>query len=564
MVLLLCGLTASCSKAPPQAYSRPAAGTAAIQTEPWFEEVAADARATFRHSSGAFGRFWIPEMVSGGGSVLDYDGDGLLDIFCVNAGSLNPAATNRPGHKLYRNRGHWKFDDVTDRAGVAGTGAYGMGSACGDYDGDGDMDIYVTNLGRNILYRNNGDGTFTDVTNQSGVGDESWGTSAAFFDYDGDGHLDLLIANYLNWSPEQELECYSEGGLRDYCSPMNYKSAARDTLYHNRGDGTFTNITVSAGLDKAYGNGLGVACADFDGDGRLDMFVANDGMPNQLWINQGNGRSLDQAMLRGCAVNSYGAPRAGMGVAAVDIDQDGWLDLYVTHLVREGNGVFMNRKGYFTDAQTPKGPAAWSYPYTGFGVGFADFDHDGQLDAYTANGRVKLGQQQLDPNDPYAEPNTLLRGLGNGEFEEVLPQGGVAQPLLATSRGVALGDLDNDGDLDIVVINRDGPLHLLRNIASKHGNWVMFRVLNRKATHAINASLRVEADGKTFWRHVLPNQSYCSSHDPRVHVGLGAAAIVDRVIVRWPYGSEESFGPFAPNRAHDLREGTGQRAAINP
>lgn len=558
-ILLFCALAASCSKAPPANQANSSRSPVTAQGEPWFEEVAAQANVDFKHSSGAFGRFWIPEMETGGVGLLDYDGDGNLDIFCVNGGSLNPAATHRPGHKLYRNLGQWKFEDVTDRAGVAGHGAYGMGCACADYDGDGDIDIYVTGLGRNILYRNNGDGTFTDVTREAGVAVESWSTSAAFFDYDGDGHLDLVVANYIKWSPEQELECYSQGGRRDYCSPMNYKAAAMDALFHNRGDGAFENVTRSAGLDQAYGNGLGVACADFNGDGRLDIFVANDAMPNQLWINQGNGTFVDEAMIRGCAVNAYGVARAGMGVAAADIDQDGWLDLYVTHLVSEGNGVFMNRKGYFTDTQHPKGPAAVSVPDTGFGVGFADFDHDGHLDVYIANGRVKYGQRQFDPNDPYAEPNTLLRGVGNGQFEEVVPQGGVAQPLVATSRGAAFGDLDNDGDLDIVVVNRDGPVHLLRNIAPKKGTWILLRVLKRNGTHALNSVVRVEAGGRTYWRHVQPNQSYCSSHDPRIHVGLGAAQQVDRVVVRWPSGVEEAFGPFEAARQIELREGSGRK-----
>ncbi|MBI4660391.1 MAG: CRTAC1 family protein [Verrucomicrobia bacterium] len=555
--LLLCFFAAGCSDHPSAPSPREANPAAPDKPEVWFEETAAEAGATFRHSSGASGRFWMPESMCGGVGLLDFDGDGLLDLYCVNGGSLDPGASKRSGNRLYRNLGLWKFEDVTERAGVAGRGEYGMGCACADYDNDGDTDIYVTNVGPNILYRNNGDGTFTDATQTAGVGDASWSTSAAFFDYDGDGHLDLIVANYVNWSRARELECVSHGGLRDYCSPMNYKAPSMDTLYHNKGDGTFENVTQGAGLAKAYGNGLGVGCADFDGDGRLDMFIANDAMPNQLWLNQGNGKFADQAMIRGCAVNSYGVTRAGMGVAVVDLQQDGWLDIFVTHLVGEGNGLFQNRKGYFTDVQQRNGPGSASYPFTGFGVGFADFDHDGNLDLYVANGRVKYGPQQPDPKDPYAEPDTLLRGVGNGEFEELKPQAGVGRPLVATGRGAAFGDLDNDGDIDIAVVNRDGPLHLLRNVAPKRGEWITFRVLRRNRTEAINALLRVEAGSKVCWAQVLPNQSYCSSNDPRVHFGLGPQQSVERVVVRWPDGAEEIFGPFATGWQHEIKEGTG-------
>jgi len=417
----------------------------------------------------------------------------------------------------------------------------------------------VTNLGTNILYRNNGDGTFTDVTQEAGVGNVSWGTSAAFFDYDGDGLLDLVIANYLNWSPDHEMDCYSRGGVPDYCSPMNYKSPAMDTLYHNKGDGTFENVTISAGLDKAFGNGLGVVCADFNHDGRWDIFIANDAMPNQLWMNQGNGKFVDEAIIRGCAVNRMGIAEAGMGVAVVDIYQRGWLDLFVTHLEAEGNRLWINSDGYFTDIVTPKGPGAPSLPFTGFGVAFADFDNDGNLDVYVANGKVKHGQREFDSKDPYAEPNTLLRGLGKGDFEEVMPQGGVVKPLIATSRGLAIGDFDNDGGIDIVVINRDGPVHLLRNLVGASGRWITFNVMTRRGTDAIGADVRIEADGKTYWRHVNPNEGYCSSNDPRVHCGLGPAERVSRVTVRWQNGMEEWFGPYQAGRFYELREGAGRR-----
>jgi hypothetical protein len=500
----------------------------------------------------------MPEIKSGGVGLLDYDRDGLLDIFCVNGGSLDPNATNRPGHKLYHNLGHWRFEDVTDRAGVGGRGDFGVGCACGDYNGDGWPDIYVNNLGTNILFRNNGDGTFTDVTRTAGVGDApSWSVSSAFFDYDNDGHLDLIVVNYLHWSREAELDCFSYASQPDYCSPLNYHAPAMTTLYHNKGDGTFENVTRAAGLDKAYGNGLGVACVDFNRDGLCDIFVANDAVPNQLWINQGNGRFVDEAMLRGCAVNSMGVSRAGMGVAAVDLNGDGWVDLFVTHLVAEGNGLFLNTNGFFNDVVRRQGPSAPSMPFTGFGVGFFDFDNDGNLDLFVANGRVKLAANTWNPQDPYAEPNTLLRGLGDMAFEEVLPRGGTDPPLLATSRGAAFGDLDNDGGVDVVVLNRDAPVHVLRNKVAHRGHWILLRVLNRKGTEAIGAALGIEAAGRMQRRMVLPNQSYASSSDPRVHCGLGAALKVDRVTVEWPAGTNEAFGPFDADRIYEIRQGQG-------
>jgi enediyne biosynthesis protein E4 len=562
-VSFLCVLLAGCSKSPPIPTSPEQTTTSpAKPSAPWFEEVAAKSGLDFRHTSGHATRYYMPEINAGGVGLLDFDGDGLLDVFCVNGGALDPSVRNRPGHKLYRNLGHWKFEDVTQRAGVGGNGGYGMGCACADYDGDGRVDIYVSQVGRNILYHNNGDGTFTDVTEQAGVSVSSWSTSCAFFDYDGDGRLDLIVANYLKWSRETELNCYSRGGLPDYCSPLNYKAPAMDALFHNLGQGRFEDVTAAAGLDKAYGNGLGVVCADFNRDGRLDIYVANDAMPNQLWINQGNGKFADEAMLRGCAVNTFGMPRAGMGVVAVDLQERGWLDLFITHLVSEGNGWFVNRDGYFIDTVKPKGPGALSWAFTGFGVGFADFDNDGNLDLYVANGRVRYGARDLDPHDPYAEPNTLLRGLGGGAFEEVVPTGGVTPSLIATSRGAAFGDLDNNGGIDIVVINKDGPAHLLRNLVGKRGNWVMFRVLNQNGSDALNATVKIEASGRSQSRQVLPNEGYCSSNDPRVHFGLGDKRSVESVLIRWPAGESETFGPFEAGRIYELRQGAGKKPQV--
>jgi hypothetical protein len=542
--------------APPAHSATNSGGTRTVLAEPWFEESAAAAGLDFRHVSGATGRFWIPEMMSGGVGLLDYDQDGLLDVFCVQAGALGTPGSQTPGHRLYRNRGEGKFQDVTLAAGITGTG-YGMGCGCADYDGDGDTDIYVTNVGTNVLYRNEGNGTFTDVTAAAGVGHRGWGTSCAFFDYDLDGHLDLVIANYLNWAPEREVECFSRGGQRDYCSPMNYQAPAMDTLYRNLGNGRFEDVTRAAGLDRAFGNGLGVVCADFSGDGRPDIYVANDAMPNQLWINNGQGQFRDEAMIRGCAVNALGIAEAGMGVATITSATNGLPDLFITHLVGEGNRLFVNRNGFFQDQVTPKGPGAVSMPLTGFGVGFGDLNHDGELDLYVVNGRVKLGQSQHDPRDPYAEPNTLLQGIGAGQFLEV-PNAGLKQPALATGRGMAIGDLDNDGDLDLVINNRDGPLRFLRNVSPKKGHWSMFRVLDQNHRDAIGATLQITAGAVTHWRRVAPHEGYCSSNDPRVHCGLGDAARVDRVLVRWASGKTEIFGPFAGDQLQTLEQGKGR------
>ena len=547
-----------CSKPPPVTTLPPPPPTAqAVSSDPWFEEIAAQANLDFHHISGHTGPFYMPEINVGGVGLLDYDGDGYLDVYCVQGGYLDPAvSTHRPVSRLYRNLGGWKFMDVTEKAGVGNRG-YGNGCACADFDGDGYPDIYVTNTGTNILYRNNGNGTFTDITQRAGVGHVGWSSSAAFVDYDLDGHLDLIVANYLRWSRSSEVPCYSRGGVPDYCSPLNYQAPAMGTLYHNRGDGTFEDVTVAAGLDKAYGPGLGVATGDFNQDGWPDIFVANDAMPNQLWINQGNGKFVDEAMIRGCAVNAMGMSEAGMGTAAVDIFQRGWLDLFVTHLVGEGNRLFVNSNGFFTDTVTATGPGAQSDPYTGFGVGFCDFDNDGILDLYIANGRVKLGRHDLDPRDPYAEPSLLYRGLGGGRFQPV-PLGGTARQLLATGRGAAFGDLDNDGGVDIVVVNRDGPIHLLRNRVGSRGHWILLKVLDARGALAVGAMVRLETEGKTQWRQLQPNTGYCSSNDPRLHFGLGTAARVECITVRWPVGAVESFGPFDANRIYELRQGKGR------
>ncbi|HAB15538.1 MAG TPA: thioredoxin, partial [Verrucomicrobiales bacterium] len=305
---------------------------------------------------------------------------------------------------------------------------------------------------------------------------------------------------------------------------------------------------------------LGIATGDFDQDGRIDFFVANDATPNQLWLNQGGGRFRDEALLRGCALNGVGIPRAGMGVVAVDLKQRGWLDLFVTHLTGEGNGLFVNSAGLFADVITPRGPMTGSRPFTGFGVGFHDFDHDGELDLFVANGRVRLGAVDMRSDDPYAEPNSLLRGEGHGDFSVLEPAGGTSPPLVATSRGAAFGDLDNDGAVDVVIVNKDGPLHVLRNQVGDRGHWIGFDVRDSRGQVAHNAIVRLEAGGRGQWRQVQPNDGYASSHDSRLNFGLGPSEVAERVVVRWSTGNAESFGPLPAGRYHELRAGRGTPA----
>ena len=275
-------------------------------------------------------------METGGVGVIDFDNDGLMDVFCVDGGSADPARPVVPAHRLYRNLGNWNFEDVTGKAGIRVADGFGMGCAVGDFDGDTWPDLYVTQLGANHLFRNRHDGTFEDVTGKAGVAVRSWSTGAAFLDFDSDGHLDLFVVNYIRWSPAIEMQCFSHGGQRDYCSPVNYHAPAPTFLFRNRGDGTFEDVSEASGIRRAYGNGFGVATGDFDGNGHVDIFVANDAMPNQLWLNQGHGRFIDDAPLRGCALNVHGVPRAGMGAVAFDVLQRGARDIFVTHLVGEG------------------------------------------------------------------------------------------------------------------------------------------------------------------------------------------------------------------------------------
>ncbi len=521
---------------------------------PWFEEVALERGLDFLHDSGHDERYLMPEIMCGGGALLDADGDGDLDAYLVQSGPFLAEPASRPGNQLFLNDGEGRFTDATAASGADDRG-YGMGAACGDVDGDGDVELYVTNVGPNALLSNLGAGRFEDVTGAAGVGDGGFGASAAFFDYDLDGHLDLLTLNYLHWSAANELECFNAQGLADYCSPQTYASPARDVLYRNRGDGTFADATVAAGLDRAIGNGLGLACGDFNGDGLPDVFVANDGMPDHLWINQGEGKFVDEALFAGCAVDQDGRPKAGMGVTVVDLDDDGDLDLLVCNLANETDSLFLNQGGYFRDSTAVAGLGLASRPFTRFGMAWFDFDQDGALDLFQANGRVNR-QATLYSDDPFAEPNMLFRGEGT-RFE-VVPNGGTREELIATSRAACFGDVDGDGAVDVLVVNRDERAHLLRNVAPARGSAVLLRAVGPSGADALGATLTLDVGKRRITRDVRAAFSYQASNDPRVHVGLGNATRVDNVVVRWPDGAREGFGGFDAGGVVTLRRGEGQ------
>ena len=515
----------------------------------WFDEQAAERGIDFVHASGFDGTPMLPDIVGGGAALVDVDGDGDLDAYLVQSGRL-PARGEQPapGNRLYLNRG----DGTFRKAEAIGDGAdrgYGMGVAAGDYDNDGDVDLYVTNVGANALLRNDGAGLFTNVAAAAGVADPGWGSAAAFLDLDADGDLDLFLVNYINWSPAIERDCY-HAGRPTYCAPTTYNAPAPDRLFRNNGDGTFADVSVAAGLPAAYGNGLGVVGADFDLDGRTDVFVANDRNVNQLWMNQGDLRFEEQAADWGCAVDEHGLAKAGMGVAAADVDDDGDSDLLVVNFEGETDSFFRNEGAWFSDQTARVGLGALSGRHTRFGVALADFDNDGVLDLFEANGKVD-GDPAAVP-DAFAEPNVLYRGRADGPYRLELMAGREDAALIHTSRGLAVGDVDEDGGLDLLVVNRDGPAYLLMNRV-RRGNWVRFRVYTASGRDAHGATVSATVGAARLHRDVQPAASYFASNDPRVHFGLGAESRVRDVMVRFPGGGEQAFGDFEGGRTWELR-----------
>jgi hypothetical protein len=560
------------------------AGTQQSTRETWhapssssiFKEVAEEVGLRFQHYNGMTGKFFLPEIMGSGAALFDFDNDGDLDVFIVQGNVLEP--DSKPGDTLFRWRGSesprgrlfrndlvvakdgsrtLKFTDVTEKSGIVATG-YGMGVAVGDVNNDGRPDLYLTNLGHNQMYLNKGDGTFVDVTKRTGTDDERWSTSASFFDYDQDGWLDLMVLNYADFSVTKSPTCYAATTARDYCTPKVFR-APGNRLFHNKGDGTFEDMTAAAGVDKEFGHGLGVVTADFDGDGWVDIYVANDGDPNQLWINRKNGTFKNEALLAGAAVNRDGKAEAGMGVDAGDFDSNETEDIFVTHLMDETNTLFVNLgKALFEDRTREAGLGMPGHRFTGFGTLFFDYDNDGWLDLLVANGAVQLLPELMRRGDPYplGQPNQLFHNTGS-TFVEVSRQAGEAFQLLEVSRGAAFGDVDNDGDIDALITNNNGPARLLLNQVGSRNHWLGLRLIGKDAQRDILGAQVgiVISKNRTLWRRVRTDGSYLSANDPRVVAGLGNAVQVEAVRVRWPDGAVDELKDPRVDQYITLKEG---------
>jgi hypothetical protein len=524
-------------------------------TEAWGVDVDLDRAAP--------GNYFMPDSMTGGVALFDADGDDDLDLYLVHGRwdvarrAPAPDGVNR----LLLQGDDGVFRAAPDAAGAADAG-YGMGVAVGDADNDGDLDLYVTNYGPDAFYRNRGDGTFENATADAGIGNDAYSASAGFFDADADGWLDIFVTNYLDLDPTRE--AIDAAGQPDYAGP-SASPAVPDVLYRNRGDGTFSDVTEAAGL-AIPGRGLSVIFDDLDEDGRIDIYVGNDGDPNFAWIRQADGTYVDRAPLMGLAVNGVGRPEAAMGIARGDVDGDGAEDFLISHLVEETNTLYRRLgSGQFFDETLARGLAGPSLDRTGVGTAFFDLELDGDLDLIVANGRMfrrrtLAGAMLSDHWNPYGEPNQLFVNRGEGRFEEVAEGCGPACDDIEVSRGLVAGDLDRDGDVDLVIVNSNGSVRLYRNETPRQGHWLAVRAIDPALRRdAVGARVEVQLDGRALSRTVTAARSYFSSADLTTHFGLGEAERVDRILVRWPDGTIEHFDGGDVDRFRVVRRGEGRR-----
>ena len=532
-----------------------------LRAQPQFSDQTAAAGITYRNVFGGQKKQYILESHGSGAAFFDHDSDGDLDLYIVNGATF---ATYRdrsgPGNALYRNRGDGTFAEIAREAGVGDAG-WGSGVAVGDLDNDGRPDLYATNYGANVLYRNRGGDHFADTTREAGVGGDQYSASAAFFDYDRDGDLDLYVANYVvfdaEYLPAKPKLCTFFGGLRVYCGPKGLVGAP-DVLYRNEGNGAFTDVTQASGVAAANRYyGLGVVPTDYDSDGDSDLFVANDETPNVLFQNQGDGTFQDVALIAGVAYNGDGDVEAGMGADFGDYDQDGDPDLYVTHFFTETNTLYRNEGGArFSDVTTTAGLAAPTVELLGWGTRFFDYDNDGRLDLFVANGHVYPQVDQAATGTSYRQPNQLFRNEGDGRFAPVSAGPGLAQAKV--SRGTSFGDYDDDGDIDLFVVELNDAPTLLRNDGGNTGNYLVVQVFGREDNRdGVGTRIGLQAAGKRQWRTVNGAASYLSHSDLRVHFGLDAAQAIDRVEITYPNGSTYAIENVPANKLLVVRQGQG-------
>ena len=510
----------------------------------------------FQHVDGRCGRRYFLETVGSGIAFFDYDSDGFLDIYFVNGADLPGFTSNSPPtNKLYRNNRDNTFTDVTDTAGVGDIG-YGCGCAVGDYDNDGNLDLYVTNFGKNVLYRNNGDGTFTDVTQRSGVGESRWSLGCAFADYDNDGFVDLYVTNYIDFRFEDHKSC-TQYGAGTYCPPESFPGSP-DTLYRNNGDGTFTDVTWEAGIHNADSRSMAVVFGDYDDDGFVDCYVGVDAGENLLYHNEGGGTFTNVGWKAGVEADENGNVQGTMGVDFGDCDNDGFLDLVALNYQEQPNAVYRNvGDGFFNDISFAAG-MGYSLPYVGWGVDFFDVDNDGDQDLFVANGHLQDEVEKFDDTTTYPQLNQLLINNGEGGYSNCTPQSNSALKLFKVSRGLASGDYDNDGDVDLAISNANDTPDLIRNDQGNRRNWVAIQTIGTISNRAgIGAKVKLSASGLTQTDEVRSGSGYLSQNDLRLHFGLGDRISIDFIEVRWPSGVVDTIKDILPNQVLVIEEGHG-------